>query len=102
MLVAMAGFLTAGLAIPHSFGRDGVAFGLGYLTVVLVHAWLYFRVNKNIIRLAPFNVASALLVIIAGLVARQAGSPGWPATCCGSPRWRCNSAPRRSWHRPGC
>lgn len=58
MLVAMAGFLTAGLAIPHSFGRDGVAFGLGYLTVVLVHAWLYFRVNKNIIRLAPFNVAS--------------------------------------------
>ena len=76
MLVAMAGFLTAGLAIPHSFGRDGVAFGLGYLTVVLVHAWLYFRVNKNIIRLAPFNVASALLVIIAGLVARQAGSPG--------------------------
>ena len=76
MLVAMAGFLTAGLAIPHSFGRDGVAFGLGYLTVVLVHAWLYFRVNKNIIRLAPFNVASALLVIIAGLVARRAGSPG--------------------------
>ena len=76
MLVAMAGFLTAGLAIPHSFGRDGVAFGLAYLTVVLVHAWLYFRVNKNIIRLAPFNVASALLVIIAGLVARQAGSPG--------------------------
>jgi low temperature requirement protein LtrA len=76
MLVAMAGFLTAGLAIPHSFGRDGVVFGLGYLTVVLVHAWLYFRVNKNIIRLAPFNVASALLVIIAGLIARRAGSPG--------------------------
>jgi low temperature requirement protein LtrA len=76
MLVAMAGFLTTGLAIPHSFGRDGVAFGLGYLAVVLVHAWLYFRVNKNIIRLAPFNVASALLVITAGLVARHDGQPG--------------------------
>jgi low temperature requirement protein LtrA len=50
MLVAMAGFLTAGLAIPHSFGPDGVAFGLGYLTVVVVHAWLYFRVNRNIVR----------------------------------------------------
>ena len=55
---------------------DGVAFGLGYLTVVLVHAWLYFRVNQNIMRLAPFNIVSALLVIAAGLVAHQTGTPG--------------------------
>jgi len=65
LLVGMAGFLTIGLAIPDGFGSASLALGLGYLAVVLVHAWLYFRVNRNIIRVAPFNVASALLVIIA-------------------------------------
>ena len=65
LLVGMAGFLTIGLAIPDGFGSASLALGLGYLAVVLVHAWLYFRVNRNIVRVAPFNVASALLVIIA-------------------------------------
>jgi low temperature requirement protein LtrA len=65
LLLGMAGFLTIGLAIPDGFGGASLALGLGYLAVVLVHAWLYFRVNRNIIRVAPFNVASALLVIIA-------------------------------------
>ena len=65
LLVGMAGFLTIGLAIPDGFGGASLALGLGYLAVVLVHAWLYFRVNRNIIRVTPFNVASALLVIIA-------------------------------------
>ena len=64
----MAGFLVVGLAIPGSFAGDGVALGLGYLLVVCVHAWLYARVNPHIWRIAPFNVASALLVIAAGLV----------------------------------
>jgi low temperature requirement protein LtrA len=35
---------------------------------VLVHAALYYRVNTNIIRVAPFNIASALLVVVAGLL----------------------------------
>jgi low temperature requirement protein LtrA len=68
LLLGMAGFLIVGLAIPHAFGRDGVALGLGYLLVVAVHTWLYQRVNQNIMRVAPFNVASALLIIGAGLV----------------------------------
>jgi low temperature requirement protein LtrA len=73
LLVGMAGFLTIGLAIPDGFGRASLALGLGYLVVVLVHAWLYFRVNRNIIRVAPFNVASALLVIVAGLLRGPGG-----------------------------
>jgi low temperature requirement protein LtrA len=74
LLLGMAGFLIIGLAIPHSFGtatshgRDGLALGLGYLLVVLVHGGLYMRVNRNIRLVLPFNVASALLVIVAGLV----------------------------------
>ncbi len=76
LLVGMAGFLTVGLSIPDGFGRAGIALGLGYLTVVLVHSWLYYRVNRNIIRIAPFNIASALLVTIAGLLARPSGGAG--------------------------
>jgi low temperature requirement protein LtrA len=64
----MAGFLIVGIAIPAGFGSYGVVLGLGYLLVVVVHAFLYYRVNTNIIRVAPFNIASALLVILAGLL----------------------------------
>jgi low temperature requirement protein LtrA len=66
VVVGMAGFLVVGLAIPRGFGGDGVALGLGYLLVILVHTWLYARVNPHIWRIAPFNVTSALLVIAAG------------------------------------
>jgi low temperature requirement protein LtrA len=74
LLVAMAGFLTIGLAIPGGFGGTSLALGLGYLLVVLVHGSLYYRVNRNIIRVTPFNVASALLVIIAALLPGPGGA----------------------------
>jgi low temperature requirement protein LtrA len=76
LLGAMAGFLIVGLAIPHGFGRDGLALGLGYLVVVLLHSLLFYRVNRNIVRIAPFNIASALLVTAAGLLARSPGGDG--------------------------
>jgi low temperature requirement protein LtrA len=79
MLVGMAGFLIMGLAIPHAFGRDGVALGLGYLIVVVVHGWLYLRVSKNIAPLTAFNVAAALLVIGAGLAGGTAAYVLWAA-----------------------
>ena len=42
LLVGMAGFLIIGLAIPDGVRPGtGVALGLGYLIVVLVHGWLY-------------------------------------------------------------
>jgi low temperature requirement protein LtrA len=79
LLVGMAGFLVVGLAIPHGFSTDGVVLGLGYLVVVLVHAVLYYRVNANIIRIAPFNIASALLVTAAGAAGGAARYPLWVA-----------------------
>ena len=79
LLLGMAGFLIVGLAIPQAFGRDGVALGVGYLVVVGVHTWLYQRVNKNIMRVAPFNVAAALLIIGAGLVKGQGAYALWAA-----------------------
>ena len=78
MLLGMTGFLIMGLAIPDTFadggsGRDAVALGVGYLIVVAVHTTLYQRINRNIMRVAPFNVASALLITGAGLI------KSWPA-----------------------
>lgn len=79
MLLGMAGFLIMGLAIPDAFYRDGVALGIGYLIVVVVHTWLYRRINANIARVAPFNLAAALLVIAAGVVKGTAGYVLWAA-----------------------
>ena len=85
LLLGMAGFLVIGLSIPHAFGAsgkhgtDGLALGLGYLLVTLVHSGLYLRVNKNIWRILPFNISSALLVIVAGLVAAPAAYALWGA-----------------------
>lgn len=81
LLLGMAGFLVVALAIPRAFGRDGVALGLGYLVVVVVHAGLYARANRNILRIAPFNVASALLVIGAGFVPPAAGAARYAVWC---------------------
>ena len=57
LLLGMAGFLVVGLAIrtgsaPRS-AASGLYLGLGYLTVVCVHGGLYYRVNRNIIRVVP-------------------------------------------------
>jgi low temperature requirement protein LtrA len=79
LVLGMTGFLIVGLAIPRGFGPDGVALGLGYLLVVLVHAVLYARVNPHIWRIAPFNVTSALLVIAAGLAGGLARYALWAA-----------------------
>jgi len=83
LLLGMAGFLVIGLSIPHAFGRagahgrDGLALGLGYLVVVCVHSGLYLRVNRNIRGILPFNLTSAVLVIIAGLTPAPAAYVLW-------------------------
>jgi low temperature requirement protein LtrA len=68
----MASYLVLALAIPHAFSGSGTAFGLAYLAVVLLHATLYTRsssatVVQAILGLAPFNLATALLVLVAGI-----------------------------------
>jgi low temperature requirement protein LtrA len=82
LLLGMAGFLVTGLAIPYGFGSgtaSGLALGLGYLLVVLVHSTLYYRVNRNILRITPFNVCSAVLVVVAGLTHGAAAYALWAA-----------------------
>jgi low temperature requirement protein LtrA len=83
LLVGMAGFLICGLAIPRGFGSGDtetrVALGAGYLIVVGVHSALFYRVNRNIVRVTPFNVSAALLVIGAAFVPAPASYLLWAA-----------------------
>jgi low temperature requirement protein LtrA len=84
LLVGMAGFLVVGLAIRNGFGNgrsasSGIFLGLGYLVVVCVHGGLYYRVNRNIVRVLPVNLASALLVLLAGLTSGLADYLLWTA-----------------------
>jgi low temperature requirement protein LtrA len=68
LLGGMAGYLILALTIPKAFSGDDLAFGLAYLVVVSIHAGLYSRTTvthtvRSLVRLAPFNLASALLVL---------------------------------------
>jgi low temperature requirement protein LtrA len=79
IFAAMAGFLVMAMAIPTAFGPSesssfdgGVAFGVAYLAVTLIHAGLFSTASTSsasaIWRLAPFNLVGAALVLAAGFV----------------------------------
>ena len=72
LLTGMAGFLLMALAIPEAFGEYGWLFGVSYLVVNLVHSALFLNAGPGAVRvlrlLAPLNIASALLVLVGGLV----------------------------------
>jgi low temperature requirement protein LtrA len=68
LIVGMAGFLICALAIPEAFGATGVAFGIGYLVVILVHGGLFAESRGWVAsRFVTLNVVGALCVIGAGL-----------------------------------
>ena len=77
LLVGMGGFLVVALAIPTAFAGGGLAFGLGYLVVTLVHTGVFLRTTqqtagKAVLALGPFNLTTAGLLVVAGLVSGPA------------------------------
>jgi low temperature requirement protein LtrA len=71
LLLGMGGFLVIALSIPTAFGSGGVAFGIGYLVVTLVHTGIFLRSSRQSIvaavsRLGPFNLITAALLLVAG------------------------------------
>jgi low temperature requirement protein LtrA len=88
LLGGMAGFLVLALTIPQAFAGGDLAFGLAYLVVVSIHAGLYSRTSvthtvRALVRLAPFNLASALLVLGAVVAGGTAGYLLWAAAFAG-------------------
>jgi len=78
LMAGMAAFLVVALAIPGAFGSAGVAFGLAYLAVVLVHGALYTVAMpvRGVVRFAGPNMGAALLLVAAGLTGSGSGSGG--------------------------
>ena len=71
LLGGMAGYLILALSIPDAFGGSGLAFGLAYALVVVVHSTMYMRLASDrsaeaIRGIVPFNLVSAALVLVGG------------------------------------
>jgi low temperature requirement protein LtrA len=82
LLGGMTGYFVLALAIPKAFSGSGLAFGLAYLVIVLVHSALFMRssaasVVRAIVRLTPWNVSSALLVVAGGAAGGSAQYVLW-------------------------
>src|SRR5437899_7816358 len=82
LLGGMGGYFVLALAIPYAFTSSGLAFGIAYLVVVGVHTTLFTRssavgVVQAILRLAPYNLGSALVILVGGAVGGAAQYVLW-------------------------
>ena len=71
MVAGMISYLVLALAIPRAFEGEGLAFGLAYLLVVIVHGGLFVvsaqvRLSTIYRGFFPVNVAFALVIIAGG------------------------------------
>lgn len=78
----MAGYFVLALAIPRAFSSSGLAFGLAYLGIVVVHTTLFMRASsasvvRAIVTLAPYNLGSAIVVVIGGALGGTAQYVLW-------------------------
>ena len=65
------------LAIPDAYESDGLAFGLAYLAVVLLHGAMYVKGTSvsevaAILRIVPYNLTTAGLVVLGGALGGDA------------------------------
>ena len=75
MLASMGAMLVTALAVPLSFGRDAVQFGVAYFVVRLLHLALSAIVGRDdpdrwsaIVRYAPTAIFGATLIVVAGFL----------------------------------
>jgi low temperature requirement protein LtrA len=67
LIAGMSAFLICALAIPNAFQEADLAFGLGYLIVIVVHSFMYVRaVGLKVARFVPMNFLAAGAIIAAG------------------------------------
>ena len=82
LLGGMGGFVVIALAIPTAYAGQGLAFGLGYVVVVVLHAGMYAKGTSvsevaAILRIVPFNVAAAGLLLVGGIAGGRAQDALW-------------------------
>jgi len=82
LLGGMGGFLVIALAIPNAYEGEGLDFALAYLVVVVLHAGMYAKGTSvgevaAILRIVPYNLGAALLVLVGGLVGGRTQDVVW-------------------------
>jgi low temperature requirement protein LtrA len=88
LLGGMAGFLVLSLAIPQAFTGSGATFGLAYLVIVSIHIGMFARssrmtVVQAVLGLLPFNLSTALLVVLGGVLGGDLQYVLWAAAFVG-------------------
>ncbi|GGJ18012.1 low temperature requirement protein A [Deinococcus roseus] len=73
LLLGMGSFLMVAISVPKAFDGGGFLFGVAYLLITCIHAFLFTRAQsaasaRAIFSIAPFNLISAALVLLAGFV----------------------------------
>ena len=87
LLGGMAGFLVIALAVPRAFDGDALAFGLGYLAVVVIHGGTFLHTSPDSAAaafrggVAPFNLLAAALLIAGGLAGGTLQYWLWGGAC---------------------
>jgi len=71
LIGGMGGFLIIALAVPQAFDGEGLAFGLAWAVVVVLHGAMYMRGTslsevRAILRVIPFNLLGVVLLIVGG------------------------------------
>ena len=84
LLGAMVAYFVLALSIPSAFSHSGLAFGIAYVLIVVIHAALFTRagaagVTRAILTLAPYNVSTALVVLVGGALGGTAQYWLWGA-----------------------
>jgi low temperature requirement protein LtrA len=82
LIGGMGGFLVIALAVPDAYEGAGLAFGLGYLVVIVLHAAMFVRGTsvsevRAILRIAPFNLIAAAVVLVGGGVGGDVQWAAW-------------------------
>jgi low temperature requirement protein LtrA len=85
LIGGMGGFLVIALATPEAYDGDGLAFGIGYLVVILLHAGMYVRGTsvsevRAILRIVPFNLVAAGVVLVGGALGGDTQQALWAFT----------------------
>ena len=83
MLLGTCAYFVMALSIPRAAHEDGLAFGVAWALVTLVHLVLFTRATNSsaraILRIAPYNTLAAAFVIGAALLPSEWRWAGWLA-----------------------
>ena len=85
LIGGMGGFFVIALAIPEAYEGDGLAFGIGYSVVIVLHAAMYVRGTsvsevRAILRIVPYNLVAVGLVLAGGALGGDAQRAIWALT----------------------